>query len=183
VGVCHDVCHASVMFEDQAAVLHAYRDAGVRVGKVQVSSALCADGSPESLAVLGAYAEPRYLHQTCVRAPGGPGSAVRFFEDLDLALAAAPAGEWRTHFHVPVFAGRLGALGTTQGAIDECLAELARWPADERPLLELETYAWELLPERPDGVGPGAALAQGIAREVRWLADRMAAAGLTGAVR
>ena len=175
VGVCHDVCHAAVMFEEQADVLRAYRAAGVRVGKVQVSSALRADGSPDSLAVLAAYAEPRWLHQTCVRAPGRDPV---FHEDLALALAAEPAGEWRTHFHVPVFAARLGALGTTQDAIDACLAELARWPAAERPLLELETYAWEMLPDAPGSPSEGMTLAQGIAREIDWLRGRMRSAGL-----
>ena len=175
VGVCHDVCHAAVMFEEQADVLRAYRAAGVRVGKVQVSSALRADGSPESLAVLAAYAEPRWLHQTCVRAPG---RAPAFHEDLAPALAAEPAGEWRTHFHVPVFAARLGALGTTQDAIDACLAELAQWPEPERPLLELETYAWEMLPDAADADGGRGTLAQGIAREIEWLRGRMRAAGL-----
>jgi hypothetical protein len=175
VGVCHDVCHAAVMFEEQADVLRAYRAAGVRVGKVQVSSALRADGSPESLAVLSAYAEPRWLHQTCVRAPG---RAPAFHEDLTPALATGADGEWRTHFHVPVFAGRLGALGTTQDAIDACLAELAQWPVAERPLLELETYAWEMLPDAPGSPGGSGTLAEGIAREIRWLRDRMHAAGL-----
>src|SRR5262249_44995029 len=39
--VCHDVCHAVVMFEGQAEVFRAYQAAGLSVGKVQVSSAVC----------------------------------------------------------------------------------------------------------------------------------------------
>ncbi len=172
LGICHDVCHAAVMFEGQAEVLRAYRDAGIPVNKVHVSSAISADGGPESLAVLAGFAEPRWLHQTCVRAADG---TVRFWEDIPFALAAEPAGEWRTHFHVPVFAERLGALGTTQGAIDDCLAELASWPVDERPTVELETYAWSSL---PDGALGADGLAAGIAREIRWLDGRMRKAGL-----
>lgn len=162
VGICHDVCHAAVMFEDQRQVLRAYRDAGIPVNKVQVSSAVTADGGADSLAVLAGFAEPRWLHQTCVRGADG---SVRFFEDIPWALAANPRGEWRTHFHVPVFAGRLGALGTTQGAIGECLREVASWPEAERPLLEVETYAWDALPE---GARGGRTLADGIAEEIRW---------------
>ncbi len=170
IGVCHDVCHAAVMFEDQRTVLRAYRHAGIRVNKVQVSSAITADGSPESLAVLAGFAEPRWLHQTCVRAPDG---TVRFHADIPWALAAEPVGEWRTHFHVPVFAARLGVLGTTQDAIGECLDEIASWPADERPLVELETYAWDAL---PDGAREGTALVDGIVREIQWCATRMESA-------
>lgn len=169
IGICHDVCHAAVMFEDQREVLRAYRGAGIAVNKVQVSSAIVADGGADSLAVLAGFAEPRWLHQTCVRAPGG---AVRFHEDIPFALAANPAGEWRTHFHVPVFADRLGALGTTQGAILECLAEVAAWPEADRPILEVETYAWDAL---PDGARAGLSLADGIAEEVRWTRDAVRA--------
>lgn len=162
VGVCHDVCHAAVMFEDQREVLQAYRKAGIAVNKVQVSSAVAADGGADSLAVLAGFAEPRWLHQTCVRGPDG---SVRFFEDIPWALAANPPGEWRTHFHVPVFAERLGALRTTQQAIRECLAEVGSWPEGERPVLEVETYAWDVL---PDGARGGRTLADGIAEEIRW---------------
>jgi hypothetical protein len=89
-------------------------------------------------------------------------------------------GEWRTHFHVPVFAARLGVLGTTQDAIGECLDEVASWPTDERPLVELETYAWDAL---PDGAREGTALVDGIVREIQWCAARMesAAAGRSDA--
>ncbi|MFM1937036.1 MAG: hypothetical protein RI990_1995 [Planctomycetota bacterium] len=172
LGVCHDVCHAAVMFEDQSEALRAYRSAGIGVHKVQVSSALVSDGSPESLAVLASFDEPRWLHQTCVRTPSGD---VRFHEDIRWALADGAAGEWRTHFHVPVFASRLGVLGTTQPQVEECLRELASWPAPERPLLELETYAWDALPADPEGASD---LAGGITEEIRWLDACMRRVGL-----
>ena len=41
--VCHDICHSAVMFEDQHEVLARYADQGIKVGKVQVSSAVCVD--------------------------------------------------------------------------------------------------------------------------------------------
>lgn len=174
VGICHDTCHAAVMFDGQRESLRAYRDAGIRVHKVQLSSALACDGSPESLAVLAAYAEPRWLHQTCVRARDG---TVRFWEDIPHALAAEPEGEWRTHFHVPLFSARLGALGTTQPAVEECLAEIASWPAGDRPAFEAETYAWDVLPREAT---QGEALEDGIAAELRWAADQLRAHGLDG---
>ncbi|MFO0782813.1 MAG: metabolite traffic protein EboE [Phycisphaerales bacterium] len=192
IGVCHDVCHAAVMFEGQQEVLRAYRQAGIRVGKVQISSAPCCSGAPDELAVLASFAEARYLHQTCVRAMG----RMHFFEDLPRALAEAPPGEWRTHFHVPVFAARLGALATTQAQIRECLAVTTQWSADEEPQYEVETYAWDVLPPsaaglaedagRPGGRGQlhGAAntgsaaadLTAGIARELRWTIQALAEA-------
>ena len=165
IGVCHDVCHAAVMFEDQRAVLRAYRTAGISVNKIQVSSAVVANGNAESLVALATFSEPRYLHQTCVRSPDG---GVKFFEDLPLALSAGTsglAGEWRTHFHVPIFATHMGCLGTTQSAIIECLSEIDSWPSKERPTLEIETYAWDVLP----GVARDqSSLIDGIVQEINW---------------
>jgi sugar phosphate isomerase/epimerase len=174
IGVCHDICHAAVMFEDQRAVLHAYRTAGISVNKVQVSSAVVANGSAESLAALAAFSEPRYLHQTCVRAPDG---VVKFFEDLPLALSAGNsdvASEWRTHFHVPIFAAHLGGLGTTQSAIPDCLTEIDSWPSDQRPVLEIETYAWDVL---PSAIRDESDLVDGIAREITWCTEQIGGTG------
>ncbi len=103
--VCHDICHAAVMFEDQAAMLAAYDAAGVQVGKVQVSSAVLArfdDADPDEVRIaLGRFREQRYLHQTMVRT--AETAEPVFYEDLPDALASAtPAGEWRVHFHVPI---------------------------------------------------------------------------------
>ena len=168
IGVCHDVCHAAVMFEDQRAVLRAYRTAGISVNKIQVSSAVVASGNAESLVALAAFSEPRYLHQTCVRSPDG---GVKFFEDLPLALSAGTsglAGEWRTHFHVPIFATHMGCLGTTQSTIIECLSEVNSWSSSERPVIEIETYAWDVLP----GVAcDESSLIDGIVQEMNWCSE------------
>jgi len=171
LAVCHDVCHAAVMFEPQGEVLRKYASAGIKVGKVQVSAAVAVDFAALSdsdraaaLAQLAGFHEPRYLHQTCIRQGS---SAPAFYEDLPLALASvpngtAPQGEWRTHFHVPIYLQRFGQLTATQDDIHECL-EAVRATSDCRHF-EVETYAWSVLPEElrvPD-------LADGIAREMNW---------------
>ncbi len=184
LGICHDICHAAVMFEPQRTALAAYRDAGIRVGKVQVSSAIEADGSRESLTMLRRFDEPKYLHQTCIRPEalrsGSLGSParedIRFFEDLGSALGVPPRGVARTHFHVPIHLATLGdelaPLVTTQREIGACmdaLREFGLLDGDDAPTLEIETYAWTVLPEplRPT------TLAEGIAREIRWLREAL----------
>ncbi len=173
VRVCHDVCHHVVMFEEQAGVLARYRSRGIRVGKVQVSSAvvlplariLPAD-RPAAFDQLRGFREERYLHQTVVRRhPGGP---VAFYEDLPQALAAesdGAASEWRTHFHVPVFLRNFGHLEASQSAILDCAREVLAHR--DTGHFEVETYAWGVLPlhlREPD-------LARGIAREMTWFAN------------
>lgn len=170
--VCHDVCHAAVMFESQRDVLGLYDEAGIAVGKVQLSSAVraCFDALDpgtrgEAAQQLAAFDERRYLHQTMVR----DGGVTAFHDDLPGALGRhpAPSGEWRVHFHVPVHVGRFGRLQTTQPAIGECL-DLLRGRVEH---WEVETYAWEVLPDAMRA----ATLAEGIARELAWVRDEASA--------
>ena len=175
--VCHDICHAAVMFEEQAVVLNRYRSAGIGVGKIQVSSAValdldrleCAERN-EALRQLAGFSEPRYLHQTMIREGDGPAI---FYEDLDRALAASrsnqrlKAGTWRVHFHVPIHIQRFGRLEGTQQAIRECLSTARKDNLTRH--FEVETYAWSVLPaelQQPD-------LAAGIAEEMGWLRDNI----------
>lgn len=171
VRVCHDVCHAAVMFEEQGAVLARYRAAGIRVGKVQISNALRVDlrglserERSDALANLQPFAEDRYLHQTVI----AENDERTFFEDLPLALehlaSRDRAGdEWRVHYHVPVFLDRVGELQTTQQAIRQCLDAIQ--PSDEVNHFEVETYTWEVLPQQMQEMQ----LAEGIARELQWV--------------
>ncbi len=157
---CHDVCHASVLFEEQAESIDAYRDAGVLIGRVQISNAVAFDGVGGDFRSLRPFEEPRWLHQTAVLSGDG---TVRFFEDLPAALESAPEGLWRIHFHVPVFAERLGGVGTTRDDIAACLDAIG--PEDGCDFLEVETYAWSALPA---AMRPGS-LEEGIADELRFV--------------
>lgn len=167
LGACHDTCHAAVMFEDQGEVLAAYREAGIVVGKVQVSSAIRVDwerldpeGRAEALAQLSGFAEDRYLHQVLARHPDG---TIEAHDDLPAALTGPIAGEWRIHFHVPIDLERFGRLETTRDQIAPCLERIGAWWPEAQ--IESETYAWGVLPEAirvPD-------LSVGIARELAWL--------------
>jgi sugar phosphate isomerase/epimerase len=172
IRVCHDTCHAAVMFEDQADVLKAYRDAGVRVGKVQLSSAIECPSSDRAFRALRHFDEPVYLHQTCVL--DGAGER-HLYTDLDRAFDHAPDGLWRTHFHVPLYADRIGqggVLGTTQADVVSCLAAIRT--EDGITDFEAETYAWGALPIEHRTTS----LAEGIALELRWAAARMDECGL-----
>ena len=164
LGVCYDVCHQAVEFEDAAEAVGGLQAAGIRINKVQISCAIQLDdpADPQARAALAAFAEPRYLHQTMARTADG-----RILREVDLsqAMAEAPPEEWRsartwrTHFHVPVDAERLGPLGTTREDLRAALTAIAR--LDYRPHLEVETYTWPVLP----GAAP-AGIVEGLAREL-----------------
>jgi hypothetical protein len=170
LGVCFDCCHMAVEFEDLPGALRAFRSAGIRVAKVQLSAGLrvAFRETEDAFPALRPFADPVYLHQVVERR----GATLRRFLDLDEAMdASAPAGaaerEWRIHFHVPVFQGRYRRLENTQGDLEAVLQRLQREPCS--PHLEVETYTWEVLPEeyRREGI------VASIARELQWVIERM----------
>ena len=172
LGICHDVCHSSVMFEPQAEALKAYREHGIQVFKVQVSSAIEIDFEKldepqrkEGFSQLGNFAEDRYLHQTSIRHNGKQS----FFEDLHVALDQHESrGNWRVHFHVPLFADRFDWVGTTQRDVLECLKAMREYHPTTRHF-EIETYAWNVLPTKFHDES----LSTGIARELCWFMDQL----------
>ena len=149
IGVCYDVCHAAVEFEDASASVQQLRAAGILIAKVQLSSALrIASFDAQSARHLAAFAEPVYLHQVVQRADG----ELRRFVDLPQALAAADApggpawgAEWRVHFHIPLHAEPVGGFESTRDHIQGAMDWLSQNPTKCQHI-EMETYTWEVLP-------------------------------------
>ena len=167
IGVCLDACHMAVEFERPADAVGRLFAAGIRICKVQLSSALRlqAGSGSDVRNRLEAFAEDVYLHQVVQRS--GVGSLVRY-TDLPEALAAsrgeeAETAEWRVHFHVPIFMAEMNDFGTTQADLVELL-RLIRAGGVCR-YLEVETYTWDVLPAEYRSVG----VATAIARELNWV--------------
>jgi sugar phosphate isomerase/epimerase len=167
LGVCYDVCHAAVEFEDPAGSLEVLRGAGIAVPKLQLSAALrVAAVGPETAAQLRPFDEPVYLHQVIERRA----AAIRRHLDLPQALARldeAIGAEWRVHFHVPIFLAELRDFSTTQAFLREILALHRQRPISRH--LEVETYTWDVLPERYRQVD----VASAIARELAWVVEQL----------
>ena len=150
LGLCYDVCHQAVEFEDIPQSIGKLEAAGVRINKVHITCALelASPGANEAgRQALARYVEERYLHQTLARTQSGT-----ILREIDLSegLALRPPAEfrdaaaWRIHFHVPVNAEHLGPLRTTRNELKLALATVAR--LNYAPHLEVETYTWEVLP-------------------------------------
>jgi len=183
LSVCHDICHSSVMMETQQDALSKLAEAGVAIGKVQVSNAIIADWHSmaegrqrEAIAQLSEFAEDRYLHQTGrLKADG----SFELAEDLPQLLRSAESEQqlacgdqrWVVHFHVPIFLERFGHLRTSQDDTLDCLCFLNQCDSIEfTGHLEIETYAWTVLPHSMRRRG----LSEDIAREIFWLRDVVA---------
>ncbi len=167
VRICVDCCHFAVEYEDAREALGRMAKAGVRVGRVQLSSALKVTFPRDETACAGLierlrrFADSTYLHQVIERRNG----VLAHFPDLDVALdrRSSPGGaEWRIHFHVPLFAREYEGLGSTQDYVQDVL-RLAR-ETDFAQHFEIETYTWDVLPP-----GLKIDLLDSIEREYRWV--------------
>jgi sugar phosphate isomerase/epimerase len=158
VTICFDACHSAVAYEDPEEALAALDEAGIRMGKAQLSAALKLPVIAR--AELERFADPIYLHQVTQRSKDG---TLVSWPDLPEALDALGGGEeWRVHFHVPIFMERYGALESTQDHLRDVI-ERVRGRTSH---LEIETYTWDVLP-----ADLKASSVDSIAREYEWVLD------------
>ena len=152
IGVCFDVCHQAVVFEDVTKSIDQLEDVGARINKVHITNAIELENPATNSAgreALLNYVEPRYLHQTYARLQDGRVlSRVDLLADdinSDDADEFLSAEAWRVHFHVPVFADELGPLKTTRKDLKAALRRIKL--LSYAPQLEVETYTWPVMPD------------------------------------
>ncbi|MFF4639723.1 metabolite traffic protein EboE [Streptomyces olivaceus] len=180
VGICVDTCHLATSFEDPHTALDVLTAARVPVVKSQLSAALHAEqpADPAVREALGAFAEPRFLHQTRTTTPSGGRQGT---DDLDEALAddgpLPDTAPWRSHFHVPLHAAPAAPLTSTLPVLKTVLTRLVGGPHPLTRHLEVETYTWQALPPelRPRARGQ---LTDGIAAELTLARDLLTDLGL-----
>lgn len=195
IGVCYDVCHSAVEFEDPVSVVTRLRTAGIDIVKIQLSSALEIKSLNEaSLKHLSRFDEPVYLHQVVEKRAevltrytdvGCAVDAVRHrFDaasnlhptlkltiDNNSALSMTAQGmheaQWRIHYHVPVFISETEHFSTTQQSLKDVLQLQKKFTLTRH--LEIETYTWDVLPAqyRQQSVS------EAIANEYRWIQQHM----------
>jgi sugar phosphate isomerase/epimerase len=174
VQLCFDCCHFAVEYEDPAVALRDLQAAGIRIGRVQLSSALQVEfpadvaGGKDIATRLRPFADTTYLHQVVEQGAG----AIRQYPDLDVALDARPergGRDWRIHFHVPLFARDYDAFSSTQDYVEKVIALALEQRFTTH--LEIETYTWDVLPP-----GLKLDLGESIAREYDWVLQAIARA-------
>ncbi|OGV62609.1 MAG: hypothetical protein A2283_13555 [Lentisphaerae bacterium RIFOXYA12_FULL_48_11] len=143
VGICFDTCHIALQFEDMETSLDTLVRNGIRIPKVQLSSAVSATAG--QCRKMARFVDPVYLHQVKVRSRSG---VVTSYDDLTIDLldnlSASGDGEIRAHFHVPLYFTGDDGLGSTS-----CLltAGFFKKLLGMENYLEIETYTYGVLPE------------------------------------
>jgi hypothetical protein len=168
LGICFDTCHAAVQFEKPVESLSRLRENGIRISKVQISSALRTGTNPSALKALEAFLDPVYLHQTRVLRPDR-----ELLNYPDLAEAIEKEGgnpvdsEMRVHFHVPLFFTSAGEIESTSNLLSSEFWESLKGGATAH--LEIETYTFDVLPEELRNIP----VAMSIAGEYAWVLERL----------
>ncbi len=172
IQLCFDTCHVAVAYEEPSDFLDAIAPLGIRVGKIQVSSAVQImlpehrGSRPAVQKALQPFIESTYLHQVIQRNHDG---SLTQYPDLPQALEHLDdpqAAEWRIHFHVPIFVESYGVLDSTQAGILKTFAALRNRQFTRH--LEIETYTWDVLPQ-----GMKRDLYESIRREFEWVVQNL----------
>ena len=165
IGVNYDACHFALQYDEARASLDALKDAGIRISKIHLSSALAFDPrDAAAVDAIRAFDEPVYFHQVLLR--DSHGGIHRFVDLPDFLTSHSPSPEFleaRVHFHIPLDAEPAPPLRSTRGHARAVLKWRAENP-DACRHYEIETYTWAVLPEnlrRP--------VEEQIAGEFRWV--------------
>lgn len=167
LGVCLDAVHAAVIFENPVEAIRRLAENEIRVCKVHLGAALKvnADGRDPREA-LRAFQDDVYLHQVRIRT----GDGMSGFSDLPDALAAAaPAGEWRVHYHAPLAWAAGEGVATTSGVVGDEFFRAALSAGVRH--FEVETYTLSVFPDQY------ASRENILARDVVWAAERLRRCG------
>ena len=168
IGINYDTCHFALEFDDCHQSLDAFRNAGLRISKVHLSSALEFDpSSPEALEKIQAFDEPTYLHQVIIQDSNG--TIIRF-KDLPEFMASMEKAKsnikhpalGRIHFHIPLYAEPDFPLSSTNAHAKAALDYIKKNP-NFCTHFEIETYTWSVLPKNFQ-----VSIIQQINKEYRW---------------
>lgn len=179
LGVNYDTCHFAVEFEEPQNALACLVHHGIKISKLQLSSALQVTPTPAAREALKPFVDDVYLHQVVARAADGNRT---IFADLPDALAYARTAwgteevelpEWRIHFHVPLHAPAAPPFENTNAHLLGVLDLLSANP-QICAHLEMETYTWEVLPPELKAES----VVEQLAAEYAWTLARLQERGL-----
>lgn len=167
--ICYDICHQAVQFEDHLKNFEILSKSGIKIGKIQLSSALEINVKPNTLIDLiddlNKFKDKIYLHQVVIKSFDG---SFNKYRDLPEALENFEDNNesfWRIHYHLPIFAKKYNNFLTTSEEIKTVINFLKT--SSITSCLEIETYTWEILPEELK-----LNLTQSIVREYEWIIEQ-----------
>nr|YP_010478809.1 hypothetical protein N4K71_pgp085 [Neustupella aerophytica]UVI61114.1 hypothetical protein [Neustupella aerophytica] len=167
VRICYDICHQAVQFEDHIKNFDVLNKTKIKIGKIQISSALdikfCQFEPNFVVNELEKFNDNIYLHQAVERKPDGTLSRFRDLPEVihyiqNMSNSKQDWLTWnlegfrnvRLHFHVPIYiqniiSQKYAIFSTTYKDIIAVIEYIKHFPITS--CLEIETYTWEVLPK------------------------------------
>ncbi len=150
IGINYDTCHFALQYEDADIALKTLTEAGLRISKVHLSSALELElTESNNLDLIKKFDEPTYLHQVMIRDSTGKVSKHKDIKDAlntdHHSLLTDHPRTARIHFHIPLHAEPEAPFRSTIQHTIDTLRYLRAHP-DTCSHLEMETYTWAVLP-------------------------------------
>jgi len=199
LGVCYDVCHSAVEFENPAHAIARLQSAGIEIIKIQLSSALEIPNVTEtSIRQLSRFDEPVYLHQVVEKR----GDQLTRYNDVNTAVAAVRQRlESRSNLDASMHMAMQNDFGSVARQLYSPVSEpdstwrvhfhvpvfiehTEHFSTTQSTLqqvlqlqkmsgfcrhLEVETYTWDVLPE----AYRTQSVSEAIAREVDWVREQL----------
>jgi hypothetical protein len=164
LGICFDCCHFALAFENLIESINSIHAAGIRISKLQISSVPVSFNTPEAFHLLR---DESYLHQTSFYT-SATGEITRYADLPDaLANAISAPGEYRTHFHLPLYFSGDDTISTTASQLTPYFFQTVINTGCRH--FEIETYTFNVLPESLQSCS----LAESITKEYQWLLERI----------
>lgn len=172
--VAYDAAHFAVEFEDPIAVLACFREAHIKLGKIQFGVVPRICPCPEICQFLEPLQETEYQHHVVAWMPDGQRIIFRnLAEAKRAARESLPAVECRLHLHAPLHTPDGEWFLLTQDHVETLMDQVATDPGLCRHL-EIEIQTWDILPAEERTV----AVPDQIAADYEWLLTRLQQRGL-----
>ncbi|MCM5663014.1 metabolite traffic protein EboE [Galbibacter mesophilus] len=168
VNICYNTGAFFMAFESPSFTFKRFKQTDIKIGKIQMSSVLRFQMNEHKreriIKAFNQFNQNYFLHPVTEKI----GETVITYLNLeDIVNKHLEIGELHALFNIPIYTEAYKNLESSQYTILETLKCLKKSNVCE--LVEIESYMWDLLPEKLKKNG----LQFSIAKELRWLKERM----------
>lgn len=144
LNLCFDICHSAVMFENQKLSLDLIKKFKIKIGRVQISSAIKIKKiNKHNFNHLNFLNKSPFLHQSLMKLNNLKYIKNNDFKNIKI-INNEIIKEIRIHCHVPIYKKKItNNIYTTQKELKNSLMNILKY--DFTRNLEIETYTYNML--------------------------------------
>lgn len=160
INICYDACHSAVMFENQKKNLDLIKKEKIKIGRIQISSAIKIKFIEKNKINLDFLKKSSFLHQSIIKLKNNKIIKKKDFFELknikDLIIK-----EIRIHCHIPIYEKKISKnIYTTQNELILLIKNMIK--NKDIKNLEIETYTYDTMYKKSCKI-------ESIKKEYNWL--------------